>query len=119
MKKYKYFLIFGALISCLLFIAACTEQYSELVKDIIPNINLSAGSNRAVAFSDLIYVPNYNVTFSGNENIILEYNNESNILQMSASEDFEGMTLIEFKIDDDVHSRMSVVKLKETLIGYE
>jgi len=79
----------------------CSDKQNNRVKDIIPNINLSAGKGKTILVSDLFYAPTYNLSFTENENIEIKYSKDSNTVKLKPEKDFEGMTLIEFKVDDE------------------
>ncbi|MCK5457500.1 MAG: glycogen-binding domain-containing protein, partial [Melioribacteraceae bacterium] len=111
MNKFHSVLVVVSVIILQLILISCGESSNNKIKDIIPNVNLSAGNETSIVFSDLFYAPTYSPLFSKNKNIKVDYDENSNTLRMRPNKEFEGMTLIEFKIDDEFrHFPVKVIK---------
>ncbi|VAX24121.1 Neopullulanase [hydrothermal vent metagenome] len=111
MRKIRSFLFIAIAAIVSLLVNSCGEEQNTRVKDIIPNINLSAGKETSVVFSDLFYAPTYNPLFTPNENIKIKYDSDANALKLKPNENFEGMTLVEFKVGNEFrYFPVSVIK---------
>ncbi|NOX64328.1 MAG: hypothetical protein GXO85_00685 [Chlorobi bacterium] len=111
MKKLHSFLFVALAVVLQLIFISCSEEQNNRVKDIIPNVNLSADKETSILVSDLFYAPVYNLSFTENENIEIKYDKNSNTVKLKPEKDFEGMTLIEFKVDDEFrHFPVTVIK---------
>ena len=96
MKTIRFILI--------LFIAYQYSIYSQIITDLIKPLHLQAGKTDSVLISDIYYSENYNVSFLPNKNINVRYNEDKEILTLSPSEKFEGLGLIDFKVNDSVYT---------------
>lgn len=99
----KKLIIFLSLILLLIF-SGCTPQVDDPINDIIPVVKLLSGNTDSVLVSDLFYSENYELEFKENQNISLTYLEEKNILILTPDENFEGMTLVDFQLDDVEYS---------------
>jgi glycosidase len=94
MKTIRFILI--------LFIAYQYSIYSQIITDLIKPLHLQAGKTDSVLISDIYYSENYNVSFLPNKIIDVRYNEDKEILTLSPSEKFEGLGLIDFKVNDSL-----------------
>ncbi len=103
------------LVLSFLFLISCGEK--KEIKDIIPPIKLTAGSEKSVLISDLYFADNYNVKIKENKNVQAEYNAEKKILKIKSNDNFEGVTLLDFETDMNVYS-IPVFSSKEQLYKF-
>jgi hypothetical protein len=90
----KIFLLFVITLS------SCTNP--QRFEDIIDPLNLSAGETDSVSVLDLYYSKDYNPVFDRNENLEIKYNKENNLLIITPSELFEGITNIRFNTGSEI-----------------
>ena len=100
-KHFEIILLIILLISLLLF--SCSESKSDKIQDIVPNINLISGKETSVVISDLFYSENYNAVFDNNKNLDVSYDSEAKLLSLKAHDNFEGIELIKFNLDDNFY----------------
>ena len=103
MKLFKLDYLFLILILLLVFLG-CSKEEPNYLEDIIPNITVSAGEEKQIVFSDLFYSDVYDPVFLNIENVQISYEDDTNTLLLIPDSEYEGMTLIEFKIDDELRS---------------
>ena len=84
----------------LLFFFSCSKNHTQKIQDIIQPINLEEGIEKEIVISDIFYVPNYNLTFSPNPNVTVNYDSVNNILKIKANEGFTGLDLLEFTFEN-------------------
>ena len=83
---------------------SCATQEANIITDIIPNINIQFNTEKTIVLSDLFYSENYELTFSDNPVVEINYNEDSNTVLLKSKDNFVGMTLIDFTLDDNVYS---------------
>jgi glycosidase len=110
MRYSKSVLINLIIISAMLF--GCSQKSSNKIEDIIANINLTADKPLSIVINDLLFTENYNLEFSPNKDVVVQYLKGSDTLILKADKNFEGMTLVEFKLDDNVY-QIPVTSKKE------
>ena len=84
-----------------LFLIGCSQR-SE-INDIIPPLKLVSGNTDTVLISDLYYSDDYNIDFSEIESLEIEHDKKNNLLVLKPDENFEGITLLEFKADMNIY----------------
>ena len=84
----------------LLFFFSCSKNHTQKIQDIIQPINLEEGIEKEIVISDIFYAPNYNLTFSPNPNVTVNYDSVNNILKIKANEGFTGLDLLEFTFEN-------------------
>jgi len=82
------------------------------ISDIIPPVKLLSGIPDSIQISDLYYSDDYNISMKPNSNLEIDYNIEDKKLFIKSDSDFEGMTLLEFKVDMNVY-QIPVISKKE------
>jgi glycosidase len=95
------FLIKYSFVSLLVFISCSIN--SQQIEDIIKPINTTAGKSTEVLLSDIYYYEDYNPEFLLNENLNVVYNTAENNLTITPKIDFEGLTILEFKVEGNVY----------------
>lgn len=109
----KRIIIFFSLLILIKF-SGCSPQQDEKIKDIIPVVHLLSGNTDSILVSDLFYSQNYSLDFDAHPYINLEYLKEENSLVLTSDSDFEGMTIIEFQLNDNKYGiPVRVEKLQE------
>ena len=98
-KLYVFNLI---IISILLFFSCSNEK--NTITDIIPNINLEFKTEKIIVISDLFYSENYKLVFLQNPFVDVKQTKDSSSIILQSKNDFVGMTLIDFTLDDNVYS---------------
>lgn len=96
-------------IAATLFISCSTNSNDEIT-DLINQINLTAGKDKQIIVSDLFYSPEYDLEFNENEFIISDYDSSTLQLNLTPDSSFEGMTLINFQLNDDTYDIPVAVK---------
>jgi glycosidase len=76
----------------------------QSINDLILPLHLTAGTVDTVLISDLFYSPDYNLNFQTNKNISTEYKKDKQTLIVKPGNDFEGVGLIDFKVNNSVYS---------------
>ena len=84
----------------LLFFFSCSKNHTQKIQDIIQPINLEEGIEKEIVISDIFYAPNYNLTFSPNPNVTVNYDSVNNIIKIKANEGFTGLDLLEFTFEN-------------------
>ncbi len=90
----KFRLTFLSLILILSFNSIDAQQITDLIQP----VNLTAGVTDSLLASDLFYSTNYNLSFSTNSSVKISFDKNSKILCLTPDKNFEGMTLINFKL---------------------
>ena len=72
---------------------------AQKISDLIQPINLIAGQTDSLCVSDLFFSANYNLKFYPDSLLKISYNLKSHLLYLTPNKNFEGMDLIEFKLD--------------------
>ncbi|MDZ7767228.1 MAG: DUF600 family protein [Melioribacteraceae bacterium] len=109
----KRIIIFFSLLILIKF-SGCSPQQDEKITDIIPVVHLLSGNTDSILVSDLFYSQNYSLDFDAHPHINLEYLKEENSLVLTSDSDFEGMTIIEFQLNDNKYGiPVRVEKLQE------
>ncbi len=98
--KYFKFTILCLIILQVIFFHGCSGKKINSLEDIIPNVTISAGEEKSIVFSDLFYSEIYNPIFLKNDHVQISYESDTKLLLLRPDNEFEGMTLIEFEIDD-------------------
>jgi glycosidase len=101
MKGFQYLL---NLIFASAFLLVSCQINSQVITDVIKPINTTAGKSTTVILSDVYYAENYNPKLLTNKNLTALYSAEENKLTIIPNNNFEGMTLLEFKVDGNVYS---------------
>jgi len=94
MKKLCYLLLL------LLISFSCSQNHSNKIHDIIQPINLEEGVEKEIVISDLFYAEHYELAFSPNMNVAIEYDSIGNLLKMKANEGFTGLDVLEFTFEN-------------------
>lgn len=72
-------------------------SFAQIIHDIIEPINLNQDDTTTVLLSDLFFSDNYQVKFKPNKQFSLSFDKESLQLKLVPTQDFAGLTLIEFE----------------------
>ena len=83
---------------------SCSKEEGNIITDIIPNINLEFKTEKTIVISDLFYSENYKLVFLQNPFVDVKQTKDSNSIILQSKNDFVGMTLIDFTLDDNVYS---------------
>ncbi len=105
----------GFFLTVILSILLCYNLTAKTVSDIIQTINLNSGIADSVLISDMFYADNYaGLRLLKNPSVDVKFNYDKSKLIFIPREDFEGMTLIDFKFDNDTYEiPVRVNKLQE------
>ncbi|MCB0751722.1 MAG: hypothetical protein KDC52_09625, partial [Ignavibacteriae bacterium] len=87
------------------------------IKDIIPPIKITSGTEDSVVVSDLFYADNYSIKFNANPNLETKYDELSQKIYLKADSNFEGITLLEFEADMNVYE-IPVISKKQKLYTF-
>jgi glycosidase len=114
MKKLCY-------LSLLLLISfSCSQNHSNKIHDIIQPINLEEGVEKEIVISDLFYAEHYELAFSPNMNVAIEYDSIGNLLKMKANEGFTGLDVLEFTFENQkYHIPFKLQPRKKYLFTYK
>lgn len=114
--KYLYFIL------NLLFVYLI-NIFPQGISDIISPLHLQAGVTDTFLVSDIFYSDNYDISFSPNKNIKINFYEDKGKLIVEPSNKFEGLGLINFKLKDstyaipyfseNVHNHLFTLKLNE------
>lgn len=90
----------------LFFFSILAQQFPSTtsIEDIIKPVDLVAGISDAVTISDLFYADNYNVKFTENKKVKVNYDISSHKVYFKTDMNFSGMTLIDFVYDKQTYS---------------
>jgi glycosidase len=108
--------IFG-LVSFFLFINIII--LAQGISDIIQPIKISASRIDTLLISDLFYSSNYNLKFEENKNVGVLYEPSDLKLIIKAKPNFEGMTLVKFKLNGTLYSIPVLTEAKSELIKHK
>ncbi|MCW8816751.1 MAG: alpha-amylase family glycosyl hydrolase, partial [Ignavibacteriaceae bacterium] len=92
--------IFYYLPFLLLLFFSCSQNHSQKIQDIIQPVNLKEGIEEEIVISDLFYAENYNLAFSPNPNVTVNYDSANNILKIKVNDGFTGLDLLEFTFEN-------------------
>jgi len=84
----------------LLLFFSCSQNHSQKIQDIIQPVNLEEGIEKEIVINDLFYAENYNLAFSPNPNVTVNYDSANNILKIKANDGFTGLDLLEFTFEN-------------------
>ncbi len=101
MNRFQSFLNI-IIISGLLFMSC--QGNSQGITDLIKPINTIAGKSTEVILSDVFYAEDYKPEFITNENLEVKYNQTENKLTITPKAEYEGLTLLEFKVGEIIYS---------------
>ena len=91
----------------ILFLGAKIENVQAsayTITDLIGPLNLVSGRIDSTLISDMFYADSYsNIGIISNLFVKVKFNYDKTKFIFSPSEDFEGMTLIDFEFDDDIY----------------
>jgi cyclomaltodextrinase len=80
------------------------QTFPNTLTDLIDPLNLVSGKIDSVLISDMFYADNYgNIEIVSNPHIEVKFNYDKTKFIFSPSEDFEGMTLIDFEFRDNIY----------------
>ncbi len=102
------------LLILLLFMTACQKKQKAEITDIIPNINLNFNSEKEILLSDLFYANNYDLTFLENKNLDIRFNKKKNTITLKTKNDFVGVTLVKFMLDEKFYNIPVTIKKNES-----
>jgi glycosidase len=93
------------------------EVFSQnYISDIIKPIKLVSGKEKQINLSDLFYSENYDLKFYENKNLLIKKINRDSV-SVTSNSNFEGITVIDFKIDMNTYS-IPVISKKEKLYKF-
>jgi glycosidase len=87
--------------ACILLIVLLSvsgQGYAQEVRDIIQLVKINYGQTDTVLVSDLFYAKTYDLAFSTNDKIRIEYKKEQNTVVLQPLNNFLGATLVEFTL---------------------
>jgi len=100
MKKYSYFKFLLPIITFGLISLSC--QKSQNITDTIEPVNLNSGITDSLTVSDMFYAENYNnLSLNKQKDIDVRFNYNKTKLIFSPSAEFEGMTFVSFKFNNE------------------
>ncbi len=88
----------------LLFIITNLNIFSQGITDIIKPLHLQTGKADTILISDIFYSDNYNLNFLPDKNASIEYNKVKKTLIVKPDKQFEGLDVIDFKVNDSVYT---------------
>ena len=74
------------------------SEIAQVIKDLIPTVNLTDGIAKRIVISDLFYSEDYNVKLLPNKYVNADYNSDQMTLTLQTI-DFIGYTLLQFQLD--------------------
>ncbi|MEJ2507338.1 MAG: alpha-amylase family glycosyl hydrolase, partial [Ignavibacteriaceae bacterium] len=95
MKQVNLFII--AILICLI---SCTQNKQQHLADIIKPVNLNTEDTTKILLSDLFYSEHYDVKFLPNKNFNVVFNNEENTIAIIPINNFTGLDLIPFELNN-------------------
>jgi glycosidase len=99
---------------------SCSQNHTSRISDIIQPINLEEGIEKEILISDLFYAPNYKLTFSPNENLVVAHDTVNNILKLKAREGFTGLDVLQFTYENQqYYIPFKLEKRKKYLFTYK
>lgn len=84
-----------------LFILAASVTFcsgEQKIQDLIQPISVYSGQAKTVLMDDVFYSESYNLKFSPNENLKIDFSYDKNELTITPSKKFSGMTAIDFNL---------------------
>ncbi len=102
-----------AVISSVLIFLSCSQKNGSQIEDLIPPVKLVAGQEKSVMISDLFYLNNYDAKFKSNPGLNLTYDRSDKIIKIEADENFEGFTLVEFEVNNEIYDLPVVSKTEK------
>ncbi|GAB4377132.1 MAG: hypothetical protein Kow0042_24400 [Calditrichia bacterium] len=103
MKKNFYFQCL-IILSVLILLSGCEIQHSPEITDLIPPVSLKSGVEDTLRIDDLFYAENYNLSFLPHKEIGIKYDPRQQLLMLKPSQDYEGLTFIDFQFHGDTFS---------------
>ena len=91
------------LVCFILLVSVSCLRKTNKIDDIIQPINLIAGESDTIVVSDLFYSPDYPLSFNRHPFIEIVYNAENRTIILTSSQNYEGLTTITFKLNDNHH----------------
>ena len=85
----------------------------EKIRDIIKPVNLVAGIPDSMLISDMFYSENYNVKFSPNNNVSVNYDKSSGKIYFKPDMKFSGMTLVDFSLGKYTYSIPVISRIQQ------
>jgi cyclomaltodextrinase / maltogenic alpha-amylase / neopullulanase len=98
MQRTMKFKSVPACIFLILLLSVSGQSSSQGLSDIIQPIKIYSEQSDTILVSDLFYSKKYDLTFSANDNIHLEYNKEQHTIVLQSLKNFLGAALIEFAL---------------------
>jgi len=92
---------------------SCQNQNKSSISDLIQPIRLIAGKPDTILVSDLFYADSYPVQFASDERIRAEYLSQDNQLVLTARPNFEGLTLLDFDLNNQKYQLPIRVEIKQ------
>ncbi len=83
---------------------SCSSNNNEKLFDIIQPINVVAGNETEFVISDLFYSENYELKFDNSDVFELNHDKAENKFSITVKENFEGITLLSFKMNGNIYS---------------
>lgn len=103
-------------LSLITVIASC-QTNRNTIKDLINPVKVTAGKEKSLFVQDLFYAENYNLEFEKKPSLQINYDKEKNKLSITPDNNFEGITLLEFKADMNLYS-IPIISKKENLYKF-
>ncbi|MDT3695572.1 MAG: alpha-amylase family glycosyl hydrolase [Ignavibacterium sp.] len=93
---------------------------SQPIYDLIQPVNLLQEQTTKVLISDIFYSDSYNIEFTSNKNIYVEYNASLNEVSFTPKDNFSGIELISFKHNGETYQLpVKLIKTKKYLFTYK
>ena len=87
-----------------IFLAYQVNTVPQAITDLIKPLHLQAGRTDTLLISDIYYSDHYNLSFLPNKNIQISYNNSAGTIVVKPDDEFQGLDLIDFTVNDSVYS---------------
>jgi glycosidase len=97
MLRFQYLLLILSVI-VFSFTFGCQSNPTPQIHDLIQPVVSYAGKSDTLLMSDLFYAEDYSLEFDSHPNMIVNYNQKSKNLVIKPKNDFEGCTLLGFKL---------------------
>lgn len=92
---------------------SCTQTDSGKIEDLIPPVKLVAGKEIKIFINDLFYLENYDISFKSNPNVKINYDQSQNSIDIKSDDNFEGLTLVEFEVNNEVYDLPIISKTEK------
>ncbi|MFC2085425.1 alpha-amylase family glycosyl hydrolase, partial [Bacteroidota bacterium] len=91
---------------------SCNNEKTPKITDVINPLHLTAGKISEYNVRDLFYSQNYELEFTDNPNLSIDYNLDNQTLKLNPDSNYVGISLVEFKADMNYY-QIPIVSKKE------